>query len=218
MRSGSALAVALAGLCLAGAAAAESPLSTIEALRAAQRAGSLGTVVGRVWAEPTRPAGPEGPLTGARVSLVPASDDLVAALLRLRERARTDPEAERRSGAEIRSLLDEHLRALRAAGASDLVSTAPVDDEGAFRLERIPAGAWTLLATRQTFVPRSSAGARKRERERFQLQPGLVGYDLIRLWVRALRVFPGDDTVVDLTERGAWMTGLEERRRPGASH
>lgn len=213
---------ALTGLMFALWLARPFPLSaqpgptTAEALRASQRQELLGTVAGRVYGEAKRTGQAEQPLTGTRVTLLPDSTDLRGDLARARERARSSPTAHAASGGDVRRIVDRYVRALHAAGAGDLVRLTEVDDEGAFRLERVPAGAWLLLASRTVPVERHASAASRKERETFILKPGFVGYDAVSLWLRDLTVVAGQTAVLELSDRGIWMTGIDERRGGGA--
>lgn len=186
--------------------------TAVEALRASQREDRLGTVAGRVYGEARRTGQAEQPLTGTRVTLVPDSTDLRGDLARARERARASPMAHAGSGGDVRGILDRFVRTLYAAGAGDLVRRTEVDDEGAFRFEQVPAGAWLLLASRTVSVERRTTSASRKERETFVLKPGFVGYDALSLWLRDLTVVAGETAVLELSDRGIWMTGIDERR------
>lgn len=192
--------------------AAQPAPAPAEALRVSQREGKLGTVSGRVYAEARRTGQAEQPLTGTQVTLVPDSADLRAELAGARDRARGSPTAHAGSGAEVRRILERYVRAFRAAGAGDLVRVTEVDDEGAFRFEQVPAGAWLLLASRTLTVERHASSASRKEREAFVLKPGFVGYDAVSLWLRDLAVAAGETAILELSDRGTWMTGIDERR------
>lgn len=196
------LSIALASAAVAPAAAADRP----------GVGSAAGDVAGRAVTDGRRPADAPVPVEGLVVELVPDSDALVARLEEIRRRARSDPRSYRTSAEAIAEALRSRLR----DGASeDGGRSATTDDDGAFKIERVPRGAWLLIARRTVFVPRKTEPITRRERETYQPTPRLAGQRTVTVWLRRITVEAGRTTEVELTDRNAWMTALDEERTLG---
>jgi len=209
-------AVAAALVLLAMAARAEGLDVPTAAYRAAAAAGHVGTVAGRATEQPRRRAAAETPLSGFSVTLVPRSQELLGQLRGIADRARTDPEAYRRTAPDIVAVRRDIERALFEAGAGDLVKYGPVQADGRFELRDVPEGEWLLLALRPVFVDRPSPQPKPSEKEMFAPGRRISGYYAVAVWVREVSVSAGRETVVRLTDRNVWMTAIEEKPAPGA--
>ncbi len=185
-----------------------------EAYREAAAAGALGVLVGRAVGDPQRPGEPPPSLPDVSVTLVPRSSALLVELDRIRTQARQEPDAFRSSARSVARARQNFERALADAGTADLVRFTAVEPDGAFIIERIPAGAWVLIAQRAVFVPKPGAAPSRRERGSFGPRSHLSGYYAVTIWLRTLSVRPGELESVELTDRNAWMTAIAEERSP----
>jgi hypothetical protein len=200
-------------LLLAGGSAPSWALDVpTEAYREAAAAGAVGIVAGRAVTDPPRPGQPPASLADVSVTLVPRSSALLVELDRIRAQARSEPDAFRSSARAVARARQDFERALAQAGAADLVRFTAVEPDGAFVLERVPAGAWVLIAQRAVFVPKPGATPSRRERETFGPRPHLTGYYEVTIWLRTLSVRPGESESVELTDRSAWMRAIAEER------
>lgn len=179
--------------------------------------GAVGAVTGRALAEGLRPAAPERPVTDVGITLVPRSEAVLTRLGEIRNRARRDLNAFRTSAGAIVEARRAYERALSEVGAADLVRFTVVDAEGRFDVQGIPAGGWLLIAQRAVYTRKESSQLSKRERRLFERQPKLTGYYAVTIWLRELTVSPGSLEVVELTDRNAWMTAVQEERVLDAS-
>jgi hypothetical protein len=164
--------------------------------------------------DPARPGQPPASLTDVSVTLVPRSPTLLAELDRIRERSRREPDALRTSARAVAQARRDFERALWQAGAADLVRFTAVEPDGTFALERIPAGAWVLMAQRAVFVPKPGSSPSKRDRDIFEPRSPMTGYYAVTIWLRSLSVRAGESESVELTDRSAWMTAIAEERTP----
>jgi hypothetical protein len=216
------LALLLAGaLAAAGAlaVAAGEPVDVpVERYRAAASAGRTGSVAGRAVAEPRRPTGPEEPIVPVAITMLPRSEALLRRLTEIRQGARRDARLYRTSARAVVDARRGLERALAEAGSADLVRSAEVAPDGTFELDSVPAGGWILMAQHALYVHKESAPPPRRERELFQRQPRMTGYYSVTVWLREVAVEAGRVAQVQLTDRNAWMTAIEEERVMGAGH
>src|SRR6185369_802530 len=164
------------------AGSAEALDVTVEPYREARRAGAIGAVAGRVSAEPRTLRVPGRPFVGTTVTLLPRSEALLARL----------------------ELLE--------AGAPDLTHMVQVDPDGSFKIDDVPAGAWMLVAWYSATVDVSTAKPKSRQKELYQPQPRIQGYQAVTVWVRELTVAGGATEKVELTDRNGWFRGVVEER------
>ncbi len=214
--AGGPLTVALLGLFLLAGGSGSLPALDVptEAYREAAAAGALGTVAGRAVGDPQRPGEPPPSLADVSVTLVPRSSALLVELDRIRTQARQEPDAFRSSARAVAQARQDFERALAEAGTADLVRFTAVEPDGAFVLERVPAGAWVLIAQRAVFVSKPGTAPSRRERQSFGSRPHLTGYYAVTIWLRTLSVRPGESESVELTDRNAWMRAIAEERSP----
>jgi len=212
--AGGPVTAAFLGLLLLAGGSAPIPALDVptEAYREAAAAGAVGTVAGRAVADPQRPGEPPASLADVSVTLVPRSSALLVELDRIRTQARREPDAFRSSARAVARARQDFERALAQAGTADLVRFTTVEPDGAFVLERVPAGAWVLIAQRAVFVSKPGAPPSRRERESFGPRPHLTGYYAVTIWLRTLSVRPGESESVELTDRNAWMRAIAEER------
>jgi hypothetical protein len=204
-----ALAVAVAALAASAAAALDVRL---EAYRNAASAGASGTLTGLVHQERRRPDGPDEPMAGVAVLLVPHSRGFLERLEEIRQGARDSAIAYRRAATSIRGVRDAYERALWEAGASDLARASASGADGRFTFEHLPAGEWILLAIRSEFVERASPRASRRDRSTFAPRTRLVGYEAVSVWLREVSVAGRRRASVTLTDRDVWFSGVVEER------
>ncbi|HSE93083.1 MAG TPA: hypothetical protein VLF19_07235 [Methylomirabilota bacterium] len=191
-------------------------VATADYQRAAAQ-GRVGVVVGRAAEEARRRNAADTPLSGFSVTLVPRSTEFLARLRAIAHRGRTDPAAYALTAPAIAAARKDYERALEEAGAGQLVKNRTVEADGRFEVRDVPEGEWLLVALRPVFVAKPSPPERKaREKQAFTPQPRISGYYAVTVWLRELSVTVGRETEVQLTDRTAWMTAIEEKPVPGA--
>ncbi len=206
-----------AALILGSVAAASGADVPVDAYRRAAAAGSVGTVKGHAREERRRPGGVEQPLAGTVVTLVPYSPALLARLEEVRTRARDSVGAYRASARAMRLAREAYEKALWEAGAADLVRTNVVGESGDFKIQDLPTGVWLLIATRSVFVSKASPRVTGRERGTYAPALRLTGFNAVSVWLRELTLSAGAIQEVELMDRNAWFTGIEEERTLDAS-
>lgn len=202
---------------LSGSLAVAHALDVETALyRRAAAVGALGAVRGRAWEERRTPDSAERPLAGTTVTLLPRSGTWLGRLEQLRAHARDSEAAYRTSVTAMRRAREDYEKELWEAGAGDLVRTTVVDGAGAFSVADLPAGPWLLIATRSVFVDKPAPRVSPRERRMYLPRLRLTGYHAVSVWLRELTVTGGETQAIDLSDRNAWFTGIEEERVPDA--
>ena len=192
-----------------------------DAYRGALRSGAVGTVSGRATAEPRKLDGPETPLTGVEVVLVPRSPAFRQAIERVKLHARDTQASYLAATAELRRAQAEFEQELHDIGAPQLVRGAKATGEGVFGFQGVPAGPWLILGRRQVTTDKHAKDTKtKKQKGRDVYLPTspLTGITTVTFWVLDLDVVAGGAAVVHLNDRNAWFTGIEERRGPGAGH
>lgn len=177
-----------------------------------------GTVIGQVAVEEWKSGRPtERALDGARLTLLPRSEDLLARLRILRERAHGDPDAYRNSARALAEARDSAVQALVDTGARDLVRRVVTGADGRFEFREVPAGPWLLLGEHRVAVAsrRPAAPPRPRSAPRFALPAPLAGWEAVSVWLMELSVRGGETLEVRLGDRNVWMTAIREERPPG---
>ena len=196
---------------------------TIAQYHEAARAGAVGTVQGRAYAERRKPTAEDLPLEGTVLMLLPRSDTFLAALDTIRQGARDSLDRYRESAAAMRRVREAYEAALLERGGGDLARTLTVNADGSFAVSELPAGEWVLVATHTVFGKKATGpspkGAAKDAAsgtaDRFLPSPRLLGHSYITLWLRELTVSPGAAATVALTDRNIWFTGvLEDTETP----
>ena len=185
---------------------------SLEPYREARRAGALGVVAGRVVAEPRTLRVPGRPFVNTTVTLVPHSPGVLARLERLKEGSRESSKAFTAAAPTMRKTLEGYERELLEAGAPDLNSLVLVDRDGGFKIDDVPAGAWLLVAWHAAPVDVSSPKPKVRQRDIYQPQPRLQGYQSVTVWLRDFTVGGGATTTVELTDRNSWFRGVVEEK------
>lgn len=187
----------------------------LDAYRHAQARGELGVVSGRVYAERARPTTADVPFPGVTVTLVPYSEDVVAAIEHVKTNARASMRSYQRAASTVREIREAYERALWKAGAGDLIRSEVTSAEGTFVIGDVPSGRWLVLARRETWQERSWRRPTVREREVFLPIPEVAGLRAISLWLVPVTVSPGSAMVLELSDRAVWFTGIEEEEKRG---
>jgi hypothetical protein len=191
-------------------ASAQAQDAGVEPYWQARRAGAVGIVAGRVFAEPRTPTASPKAIPGTTVTLLPRSAALLTQLERLKQRARDSSTAFAAAAPAMRKAMEVYERELLQAGAPDLTPLVLVDSEGVFRIEDVPAGSWLLLAWHSTPVDLSTSKTKAKERGLYQPQPRVQGFRSVTVWLRELSVAGGATVTEKLTDRSVWFQGVAE--------
>lgn len=208
-----------------GAGNAQEPSSAALAeLRQRILRGTTGTVEGRVYLERMRPDAPDEPLVGVGVLLVPRSPDLLERLETVKRQSRESVRGFREAAPTVRAAVDEYESDLWQAGYPDAAIHTSTDGRGVFRAE-VPAGAWLLVVQRGVFVPLQStrsgtpptatsldplARYSTSAYQHFLPVARLTGFDAVSVWLREVDVEPAQRVVLELHDRGVWLSGVIE--------
>ncbi|OLD95397.1 MAG: hypothetical protein AUG80_16810 [Candidatus Rokubacteria bacterium 13_1_20CM_4_68_9] len=65
------------------------------------------------------------------------------------------------------------------------------------------------------FVNKPGQAQGAQEWNTFRKRPQFLGYYAVTFWLDELRVARGETATVQLSERNAWMTGIDEKWTPG---
>jgi len=179
---------------------------------AAGERGSLGSVEGRAFAE-GRPGGASTPYPSVSVLLLPRSAAFEADLEAIKTHSRDSPDAYIEAEPKVSAARLAFERALIDTGADELILGSSTDGAGAFRFQRVPEGAWMLLAWRETPQAKRPPGPKRGEAERYKTRPQVFGQTIVTLWWRPVTVKAGEEATVRLHDRNEWMTGVREDRR-----
>ena len=200
-------------LCAAGAASIAQALDVdLEPYREARRARALGSVAGRVIAEPTRPGVPGRPFTGTTVTLVPRSPILKETLESLKRGARDSVQSFRDAAPAMRKARESYERELLVAGAPDLNPLLLVDPDGTFRFDDLPAGAWLIFAWYSVATDVGTSRVNPKEKQHFPTLTRLRGFQDVTVWLREVTVAGGHTENVELNDRNEWFRGVVEER------
>jgi hypothetical protein len=186
--------------------------------RAAAAAGAVGSVTGRVYEEPRKPNGPDQPLAGAAVTLLPRSAQFLEKLEAVKRTSRNSMNDYRTAAPAIQTLKAAYEKELWESGAVDLVMGTVVAPDGRFSVENLPAGDWVLLVTSSVATDKKVVEPKSSKKERGVYVPGthLTGYQRLTVWLREITVSGGRAENVELIGRGAWFSGVVEERAPDA--
>ena len=208
------IAAALALLALA-AGGADALDVTVAPYREAAQAGRVGVVTGRVYAESATPTGAPRRLPGVvSVILLPRSETLLAAFERFKEDSRASSKAFVAAAPAMRQAQEGYERELLRAGAPDLAPRSAVDADGTFRIPDVPVGNWLVIVWQSTPNEVSVPKARGRDRNLYQGNERVTGFQAVTIWLREVTVAYGETTALELTERNGWFRGvLEDRKR-----
>lgn len=181
-------------------------------LLAARERGSLGSVEGRAYVE-GRPGGEAKPYASVSVRLLPRSAAFEAELEAIKTHSRDSPDAYIEAEPKVSAARLAFERTLIDTGAGQLIFTQSSDGAGAFRFQRVPEGAWMLLAWRETPHAKRPPGPKRGEAERYRTRPQVFGQTTVTYWWRPVTVSAGEEATVRLHDRNEWITGVREDRR-----
>jgi hypothetical protein len=167
------------------------------------------TVVGRAVEEPRTPRGPEAPLTGILLTLVPRSDAFLGRLEDIKRHARDSLPSYSSAVAKILAERHTYEEALRPAQPA-VVRSAKLDAQGRFTFEAVPEGEWLLLGWRATGGKRSTGQVSKGDRARFNLTPRPSGFQEVAIWLIEVSVGSPADPI-ELNDRNVWFSGVQEK-------
>jgi len=182
-------------------------------LLAARERGALGSVDGRAYAEGRRGGAEATPYASVSVLLLPRSADFEAELEAIKAHSRDSPDAYIEAEPKVGAARLAFERALIDTGAGQLIFGGSSDGAGAFRFQRVPEGAWMLLAWRETPHARRPPAPKRSEAERYKTRPQVFGQTTVIYWWRPVTVKAGEEVVVRLHDRNEWLTGVREDRR-----
>jgi hypothetical protein len=186
--------------------------------RAAAAAGAVGSVTGRVYEERRKPDGPDQPLAGAAVTLLPRSAQFLEKLEAVKRTSRNSMNDYRAAAPAIQTLKAAYEKELWESGAVDLVMGTVVAPDGRFSVENLPAGDWLLFVTTSAATDTKVVEPKSSKKDRGVYVPGthLTGYQRLTIWLREITVSGGRAENVELIGRGAWFSGVVEERAPNA--
>lgn len=197
---------------IAGASAAAVDVA-VDSYQAAARAGAVGSLAGRAYAERRTPDGPDRPFAGAEIIAVPWSDALARRFEELREGARRSAAAYRHAATLMQTAQERYERELGTAGAAALIRSTVVSSTGRFDLGPLPEGRWMVVAMSEVRHGVTAPRSGHKDREMYAPTPRLVGFKTRLLWLRDVAVAPRKTTELELTDRNIWFTGVVEERR-----
>jgi hypothetical protein len=181
-------------------------------LVAARERGSLGSVDGRAYAE-GRPGAEATPYASVSVLLLPRSAAFEAELEAIKTHSRDSPDAYIEAEPKVSAARLAFERTLIDTGAGQFILGESSDGAGAFRFQRVPEGAWMLLAWREMPHAKRPPGPKRGEAERYKMRPQVFGQTTVTLWWRPVTVRAGEEATVRLHDRNEWLTGVREDRR-----
>jgi len=184
--------------------------------RAAASSGAFGAVAGRIYEERKRPETPDRPLAGAAVTVLPKSVEILRKLEEIKRVARNSEDEYRAAGPAILAVRRAYEKELWDSGAVDLVKATTVDAEGRFVVSDLPAGDWLVIATHNVKIDKHVSGAPPKQRGVYTPRTVLTGYQQMTVWLREVTVANGRSENLELSDRGAWFSGVVEERAPGA--
>ena len=187
-------------------------------LLAARDRGALGSIDGRAYAEGRRGVVEATPYASVPVLILPRSAEFEAQLEAIKAHSRDSLDAYIEAEPKVSAARQVFKRGPIDTGAGQLIFRESSDGAGAFRFQRVPEGAWTLLAWRETphakRPPRSQA---ERDRAPQGAPSGLRaddrGLTTVVYWYRPVTVKTGEEAVVRLHDRNEWLTGIREEGR-----
>ena len=183
-------------------------------LLAARERGALGSVDGRAYEEGRRGGAEATPYASVSVLLLPRSADFETELAAIKAHSHDSPDAYIEAEPKVSAARLAFQKALIDQGAGQLILAAASDPSGAFRVQSVPEGAWTLLAWRETAHANKRPAAPKRsEAQRYKTRAQVLGQTTVVFWWMPVTVKAGEGVPVRLHDRNEWMTGVREDRR-----
>jgi hypothetical protein len=211
-----ALALMLWLLGVTSAASAGDVAGLVAPLQAARERGALGSVGGRAYAEGRQGGAEATPYASVSVLLLPRSAEFEAELEAIKARSRDSLDAYIEAEPKLSAARLAFERALIDTGAGQLILGEVSDGAGTFRFQRVPEGAWTLLAWLETPHAKRPPALKGSEAERYKTRPQVFGHTTVIFWWMSVTVKAGEEATVRLHDRNEWLTGIrEDRRVPG---
>jgi hypothetical protein len=201
-------------LAVAGAVATAVDVGALVApLQAARERGSFGSVGGRAYEEGKRGGADATPYAAVSVLLLPRSPEFESELDAIKARSRESLDAYVEAEPKVSAARLAFEQALIGSGAGQLILGEASAADGAFRFQRVPEGAWTLLAWRETPHAKKPVAMKKSEAERYRSRPQIFGHTAVVFWSMPVTVKAGEEVTVRLHDRNEWLTGIREDRR-----
>ena len=183
-------------------------------LLAARERGALGSVDGRAYEEGRRGGAEATPYASVSVLLLPRSVDFEVELAAIKARSHDSPDAYIEAEPKVSATRLAFQQALIDRGAGQLILGETSDASGAFRFQRVPESAWTLLAWRETaHAIKRPAAPKRSEAGRYKSRPQVFGQTTVVFWSMPVTVKAGEGVTVRLHDRNEWLTGIREDRR-----
>jgi len=196
-----------------GIATAVDVTTLVAPLQAARERGSFGSVEGRAYAEGKRGGAEPTPYAAVSVLLLPRSPAFESELEAIKARSRESLDAFVEAEPKVSAARLAFEQALIGSGAGQLILGEASAADGAFRFQRVPEGAWTLLAWRETPHARKPVAMKRSEAERYKSRPQIFGHTAVVFWAMPVTVKAGEEVTVRLHDRNEWLTGIREDRR-----
>jgi hypothetical protein len=200
-------------IALPGVAPAGDVTSLVAPLQASRERGSFGTVGGRAYEEGKRGGAEATPYASVSVLLLPRSPEFDAELEAIKSRFRDSHDAYVEAEPKVSAARLAFEQALIGTGAGQLILGEASDGAGAFRFQRVPEGAWTLLAWRETPHAKRPPPVKRSEAQRYRTRSQVFGHTTVVFWWMPVTVKAGEEVTVRLHDRNEWMTGIREDRR-----
>jgi hypothetical protein len=170
-----------------------------------------GVVAGRAYRERARPTGPDLPLAGVEVMVVPRSKAFLERLEFIKAHARDSLQTYEAAAFEITLARDAYEKELRDTGRAEEVFKAEVNPDGTFSMAWVPAGAWTVIAVTSvvTRLDRNLDKKLDKDAARFVPTPRLKAVRDLTVWLRDVTVAAGEPAAleIELTDRNLWYRG-----------
>jgi hypothetical protein len=212
----------LAGVLLTAAAASRSSIALtlsgtdltalIAPYLAARERGAVGTVVGRAYAEASRPGDPPRPSAAVSVLLLPRTPSLEADLAAIKAARRDSLDRFVDADPKIRAARTVFERALIEAGAGALMKGDQTDGAGIFRFADVPEGAWMLLGWQESGGKQTGSQSSTTDATQFPTRPEVLASYTVVYWLLPLDVKAGEETQVRLHDRNTWLTAIRDVR------
>ena len=149
----------------------------------------------------------------SRCSSCHAPPTFEAELEAIKAHSRDSPDAYVEAEPKLSAARLAFERTLIETGAGQLILGESSDGAGAFRFQRVPEGAWMLLAWRETPHAKRPPALKRGEAERYKTRPQVFGQTTVTFWWRPVIVKAGEEATVRLHDRNEWLTGVREDRR-----
>jgi hypothetical protein len=179
---------------------------------AARERGAVGTMVGRAYAEASRPGDPPRPYAAVSVLLLPRAPGFEGELADIKAARRDSPDRFVDADPKIRAARTAFERALIEAGAGALMKGDSTDGAGIFRFADVPEGAWMLLAWQEAGGKQTGSQSSRTDKAQFPNRSEVVASFTVVYWLLPLDVKAGEETQVRLHDRNQWLTAIREVR------